>query len=197
MNKNGVPIQPELVSGSNIKSLNSQTLLGAGNLLINNGVNGFQFCEIIPTNGTTVVSSTVQTLTYSALIPANTFESGGLLELTCRILKTGTVSTSTSYIYKNTSPTLTGATLIGTGLLSQNALNIFMQYIRTFRITGGILGAFPSSVSALIDNVSSTGNSESTTAFDINVDNYILISIQLSSNADTLTGALLQMLGYE
>jgi hypothetical protein len=193
---NGVSFQDELVSGTNIKTINSSSLLGSGNLSVNGGVNGFQFCEVIPNTGTSVVSSTTETITYSALVPANTFGSGGILDLTARIIKTGQTSTMSSFVYINSTPSLTGATLIATGFSALSAVNIYGQYNRIFRIANGILGAYPFSTASYIDYTNST-IAESTTSFNINVDNYILISVKLGSNSDTISGAMLKLFAYE
>ena len=67
-------------------------------------------------DGDAVSNSTTETITYSALIPANTFvfNIGGIIDLTVRQQKVGTASLATLRVYTNTSPTLSGALLLGT-----------------------------------------------------------------------------------
>jgi hypothetical protein len=134
------------------------------------------------TDGTAVTGTTTETLSRSLLIPANTFSSNGMLEVICRMTKTGTASTSNIRIYKNTSNTLTGATLIAANT-TITGTNVFSQMIRTFRINSNTLSGFQFSTTALID-FSSTSATSSTT-FTTNVDNYIIFSIQLGNAADS------------
>lgn len=134
------------------------------------------------TDGTAVTGTTTDTLSQSLLIPANTFSSNGILEIICRMSKTGTASTSNVRIYKNTSNTLTGATLIATNT-TITGTNLFSQMIRAFRINSNTLTGYSFSTTALNDNQSTS--SPSSTTFTTNVDNYILISIQLGSTADS------------
>lgn len=134
------------------------------------------------TDGTAVTGTTTDTLSQSLLIPANTFSSNGILEIICRMTKTGTASTSNVRIYKNTSNTLTGATLIATNTTIANT-NLFSQMVRTFRINSNSLVGFAFSTTGLND-YQSTATTSSTT-FTTNVDNYIIFSIQLGNAADS------------
>jgi hypothetical protein len=133
-------------------------------------------------DGTAVTGTTTETLSQSLLIPANTFSSDGILEVLCRMTKTGTAGTSNFKIYKNTSNTLTGATLIGTAgsILSTN---LFSQSIRTFRINSNIMTGYTSGTGSLTDYASVS--SLLSTTFTTNVDNYILFSLTLSNTADS------------
>lgn len=193
---NGISIQEELTSGVNLKSLNSTSLLGSGDLVVNQGFDGFQFCEIIPSNGTSVSSSTANTITYSALIPAYTFASGGILELIARIQKSGQNATIRSFIYTNTSNSLTGATLIGSPISGSTTIQ-YAQYQRIFRLTNNRLYGLPFIRISSNDNEFLNQQFESETSFDVSVDNYILISVQLGTAVNTTFGTFLKLLGYE
>lgn len=133
-------------------------------------------------DGTTVTGTITETLSQSLLIPANTFTSNGMLEILCRMTKTGTAGTSNFKIYKNTSNTLTGATLIGTAGSILSA-NLFSQSIRTFRINSNTMSGYSSGTGATTD-FASVSTLLSTT-FTTNVDNYILFSLTLSNTADS------------
>lgn len=133
-------------------------------------------------DGTVVTGTTTDTLSQSLLIPANTFSSNGILKIICRMSKTGTASTSNVRIYKNTSNTLTGATLIASNT-TITGTNIFSQMIRTFRINSNNLTGYSFSTSSLTDYLSTS--STSSTTFTTNVDNYIIFSIQLGNAADS------------
>jgi hypothetical protein len=133
-------------------------------------------------NGTAVTGTTAETLSQSLLIPANTFSSNGMLEVLCRMTKIGTAGTSTVKIYKNTSNTLTGATLIATITSLESNIRLFAQGIRTFRINSNTLTGINSSANFL-DLASAT--SILSTTFTTNVDNYIIFSITLASVTDS------------
>ena len=133
------------------------------------------------TDGTVVTGTTTETLSRSLLIPANTFSSNGMLEILTRMTKTGTASTSNIRIYKNTSNTLTGATLIAANT-TITGTNLFSQMIRTFRINSNILTGY-TTASSLTDYASTS--SLLSTTFTTNVDNYIIFSIQLGNAADS------------
>lgn len=131
-------------------------------------------------NGTAVTGTTADTLSQSILIPANTFTSNGMLEVLGRIFKTGTAGGQSFRIYKNTSASLTGATLIAT--ITSGVAALMHQGIRTYRINSNVMSGINTSSALSSDYGSST---QFTTTFDTSVDNYILFSIQLANAADS------------
>ena len=131
-------------------------------------------------NGTAVTGTTADTLSQSILIPANTFTSNGMLEVLGRILKTGSAGGQSFRIYKNTSASLTGATLIAT--ITSGVAALMQQGIRTYRINSNVMSGINTSSALSSDYGSST---QFTTTFDTSVDNYILFSIQLANAADS------------
>lgn len=135
------------------------------------------------TDGSTVTGTTTETLSRSLLIPANTYIGNGMLELICRMTKTGTSGVSNIRIYKNTSNTLTGATLIASNT-AITGTNVFSQMIRTFRVNSNILSGINQTSSALTD-IQSVSSSLTSTTFTTSVDNYIIFSIQLANGADS------------
>ena len=105
-------VQPTLVSATNIKTINGTTILGSGNLSISAG-------QIVPavasTIGTTITGLT-NAISDSFLLPANTFSSNCQIELQwypSRIV--GTSGTTQGLVYINSTNSLTGATLFATG----------------------------------------------------------------------------------
>ena len=134
-------------------------------------------------DGTAVTGTTTETLSRSLLIPANTFTSNGMLEVLCRMTKTGTAGVSSIKIYKNTSNTLTGATQIGVLTNLQSAASLYSQGIRTFRINSNTLTGLTTAGTNPLDFISSTALVSTT--FTTNVDNYIIFSITLASAADS------------
>lgn len=132
-------------------------------------------------DGTAVTGTTTETLSRSLLIPANTFSSNGMLEIIARMTKTGVVGTSGVKIYKNTSNTLTGATLLAT--ISNSTSSLFAQVIRTFRINSNVITGYQAGTNNTLDYGTTTATSSTT--FTTNVDNYIIISITLGSILDS------------
>ena len=105
-------LQPTLVSGTSIKTINSTTLLGSGDLVI---AGGQKVPAVSNTIGTTITGLT-NAISDSFLLPANTFSSNCQLELQwmpSRIAGTGTAVQGLVYI--NSTNSLTGATLFATG----------------------------------------------------------------------------------
>lgn len=132
-------------------------------------------------DGTTVTGTTTETLSVSLLIPANSFSTNGILEVIARMTKTGAVGTSAFRVYKNTSNTLTGATLLAT--TSNSANTLFAQGIRTFRINSNVITGYQAGTNNTLDYGTTTATSSTT--FTTNVDNYIIFSITLGSTSDS------------
>jgi hypothetical protein len=133
------------------------------------------------TNGTAVTGTTVDTLSQSLLIRANTFTGNGMLEILARSFKTGSAGNQSLRAYTNTSASLTGATLIATFMAASS--QVLPQGIRTFRINSNTLSGTFASTSGNSDYVAANGKSSAT--FNTTVDNYIIISIQLTNAADS------------
>lgn len=134
-------------------------------------------------DGTNITGTINEVLSQSLLIPANTFTNNGILDIFCRMTKTGTAGVSNLRIYKNTSNTLTGSTLIATLTASLAASNLYTQAIRTFRINSNNLTGLQTPTVQTFDTI--TGPNLVSTTFTTNVDNYIIFSIQLGSTADS------------
>lgn len=150
-------------------------------------------------DGNAVSNSTTETLTYSALIPANTFvfNFGGIIDLTVRQNKIGTLSLPSLRIYTNTSPSLTGATLLAYWS-NQNTSNYF-EGLRTFSLNRNDIKYYPPNITnrASDDYFTTSGTTEGNSFFDFSVDNYILVSVQLSSRTtDVIYGSFLNVLCY-
>ena len=134
-------------------------------------------------DGTTITGTLTETLSQSLLIPANTFSSNGMLDILCRISKTGMNAQVAFRMYKNTSNTLTGATLIATLSSGMGFANLFAQGIRTFRINSNTISGMGATATNFNDYNATFAISSTT--FTTNVDNYILFSITLSNVADS------------
>ena len=110
-------LQATLVSATNIKTINSNTLLGSGDLVI---AGGQKVPAVSNTIGTTITGLT-NAISDSFLLPANTFSSNCQFELQwypSRII--GSSGTTQGLVYINSTNSLTGATLLATGINLSN-----------------------------------------------------------------------------
>lgn len=114
--------QDTLTSGTNIKTINGNSLLGSGNLNAGN--------TLSLTTGVNVTGTTAMTKSASILIAANSITQRTVLEVISRAIRvSGTASTIYHQIFINTTDTLTGATLLGV-FNSLTATNYFSQGTR-------------------------------------------------------------------
>ncbi len=132
------------------------------------------------TDGATVTGTTVDTLSKSMLIPANTFSGSGMLEIITRAFKTGSAGNATIRIYLNTSSTLTGATLIAT---LANTNTQFFQSIRNVSISSNNLSSIQANTATISDF--GIAGAISTTTFTVTNSYFLLFSIQLANATDS------------
>ena len=105
-------LQPTLVSATNIKTINSNSILGSGDLVI---AGGQKVPAVSNTIGTTITGLT-NAISDSFLLPANTFSSNCQLELQWMPSRmVGASGTVQGLVYINSTNSLTGATLFATG----------------------------------------------------------------------------------
>ena len=122
--------QDTLVSGTNIKTVNGNSLVGSGNITIA-GVS--PYTTIGNVTGTLVNNSTANTISASILIPANTLVATQVLQLRSQVRKIGGSGTVNVRFYINTINSLVGATQIaqganmtGSGLMQRVARDIYI-----------------------------------------------------------------------
>jgi hypothetical protein len=135
--------QSTLVSGTNIKTINSTSLLGSGDIsvqptltltttgtsgastLVGSTLNIPQYSgggssnpsvvAVSVPDGTPITGSTL-TISTSLLVPANTIATNSILQINWGIQRvSGATGTLVNQLYINTSNTLTGAILVATG----------------------------------------------------------------------------------
>lgn len=102
--------QPILVSGTNIKTINSTSLLGSGDITI---AGASPYTTVGNSAGTPVNNSTANTISASILIPGSTLVVTKVLQLRAQVRKISGTGTSNIRFYINTTNTLVGATQIG------------------------------------------------------------------------------------
>lgn len=150
-------LQPTLVSGTSIKTINSTTLLGSGDLVI---AGGQKVPAVSNTIGTTITGLT-NAISDSFLLPANTFSSNCQFELQwypSRIV--GTSGTVQGLVYINSTNSLTGATLIATGinLTNSGVSNVTCRRTVQIRSNVGTLMATSSQASSDFSTTQPTEN---------------------------------------
>ena len=147
-----------------------------------------------------VTGTTVETVTGSVLIPANTIiATGTVVEITARAIKTGVAGTLAVRIYANTMDSLVGREVVLLGTFAGSATDIFVQLSRTLfigksptdtKVFSPSAGAFPS------DDTKSTA-AEVNEAVDWGSDQYIILSIQNAAAGDSSVGSGIMVKTYK
>ena len=102
--------QDTLISGTNIKTINSTSLLGSGDITISGAS---PYTTVGNSAGILVNNSTANTISASILIPGNTLVATKVLQLRAQVRKVGGSGTVNVRFYVNTTNSLVGATQIG------------------------------------------------------------------------------------
>jgi hypothetical protein len=134
------------------------------------------------TNGSNITGTTAITLAKSVLVPANTYTTGNIVKISNRSIRNTATGTYFSYIYANTSNSLSGATLIGQ--FSGAAILLGMErdlYIKSATNSETLATSANSSSSELVGSGSA--------AASINIDwtqpQYIIHAIQNAAVGNT------------
>jgi hypothetical protein len=177
--------QPILVSGTNIKTVNGNSLVGSGDVSIGPKLLGFSGILGTNTTGTTI------TICHSLLIPANTLGTNNILQLIFRMYRvSGAVGQLYGRIYFNTTNSLTGATLFNTNFTMNNG-NQTGYVERNFSYNGTNLTSY--SNAAFSDYT--VGNIVNV-AFNRSVDNYVIFTMQAQNIADVGNINLFKVFAY-
>lgn len=149
-------------------------------------------------DGNAISNDTREIITYSALIPANTFlfNVGGIIDLTFRGNKTGSVTSYATRVYCNSSDSLAGATLLATFDPASSSYN-YTEFIRTFGLNRDDISYYPSTVTNRSDDNFYAPGTEQKSTFSFTVDNYIIVTVQLAARTtDVIYGSFLNVLCY-
>lgn len=114
--------QNTLVSGTSIKTVNSNSLIGSGNINIDSS----PYVLIGNQIGTQVTGTIANTISASQIITANNLVNGNVLQIRSKAFKSVSSGTTNIRMYINTSNSLSGATLIA------SAANMTSLQIQTF-----------------------------------------------------------------
>ena len=164
-------VQPTLVSGMNIKTVNDTSLLGSGNIDIE--TNPRTLANI---NGLNLTGTSTQ-ISASVLIPAGTLVANNSIYVRNLLTKTAGSTTSSARMYVNTNNSITGATLLASAQ-NMTGANYFERFERNFFFDGTNLNCFNTSTQVPHDLAIS---SMALVAFNPLVDNYLIFSVQNST----------------
>jgi len=177
--------QDALVSGTNIKTVNNNSLLGSGNLTIGPRLLGYSGILGTATTGTTI------SICHSLLIPANTLNSNNILQVVFRMYRqSGNVGQMYGRIYFNTTNSLTGATLIS-GIFTINAGQFILYCERNYSYDGTSLRTTGGNTIEY-----NAGATIQTTAFNRTVNQYILFTMQCQNIADVANIDMYKVFAY-
>lgn len=149
------------------------------------------------TPGTSITGTTTESLSASLLIPANTLSANSYLNIYGLFERIGasTLGTITCNMYKNTTNSLTGASKIAS-LSNMSALTKSYPTMREMYITGGLITYISNSTSSS-SNLAAANFTDSTTTFNVGVDNYIIFAVQLANAADNGRCKIFRISSYE
>lgn len=166
--------QATLVSGTNIKTVFNQSLLGAGNV---------GYLHRAFTQGSNVTGTTSEVQVFQLLIPANTFSATDKLSFFAvfsRVTAVGSVSLRAKISTSATMPS--GATSM-IARLNPAALQVYNKINREMLISGGNIRGANNNTPLNFDATSST-SLMSSQAIDVTVNNYFYLSVQLGTATD-------------
>jgi hypothetical protein len=179
--------QAALVSGTNIKTVNGNSLLGSGNVNIGPKLLGWSGYLGTTTTGTTL------TVCHSLLIPANTLSLNNILQIQFRMFRqSGNLGQLYGRIYFNTTNSLTGATLFNTTFTMNGGGTQFLGLVeRNFSYNGTNLTSYANA--AFSDY---TTGPALNVAFNYTVNNYILFTMQCQQATDVANINLFKVFAY-
>jgi hypothetical protein len=201
-------IQPTLVSGTSIKTINSTSLLGSGNVAVEPTITagttlqyfrGDKTFQTLPiqniqsiTDGTAVTGTTASTLTASILIPANTIAVGDVIYVKTRIRKTGVLGTVTTRMYVNTSSAI-GGSLIATSA-SAAATTLMFQYTRSLAVkTSTNTETMAGNLNVNADDNTAVTTAVSANNIDWTQNQYLVVAVQNGSTSDSSRSSFIQV----
>ena len=181
--------QDTLVSGTNIKTVNGNSLVGSGNITIA-GVS--PYTTIGNVTGTLVNNSTANTISASILIPANTLVATQVLQLRAQIRKIGGSGTANIRFYINTINSLVGATQIGQAQ-NMTGAGQMQRVMRDFYITISSLQCYLPT-NPISTDVSSGAMTNVT--YTMATPYYLIAAVQCSTLLEDATVTRLNLMTY-
>jgi len=141
------------------------------------------------TDGTAVTGTTANTLTDSILIPANTVAVGDVITLRTRVCKTGTAGLLSVRAYVNTSAAIGGANVA----ISSNANTTrFSQMVRQLAVKSST-NTEGFAIGGSFTDDAQTGTVVVSSNINWTVDQYLVISVQNTSAADSTISSFIHV----
>lgn len=181
--------QNTLVSGTSIKTVNGNSLLGSGDVTITANPRLLGFSGINGTNS----SGTAVTICHSLMIPANTLGTNNILQLVFRMNRvSGNVGQMYGRIYFNTSNSLTGASLLNNTFQMNGGSVQFLGYVeRNFSYNGTNLVTYQNNAFSEF-----TTGSALSIPFNRTVNNWVIFTMQAQNAADVANIDLFKVFLY-
>ena len=158
--------QDTLVSGTNIKTVNGNSLVGSGNITTNPRTLG-------SFNGLNLTGTTNQ-ISSSVLIPAGTISANNTIYIKGFLNKTAGSANSTPRFYVNTTNSLSGATGLGAGQGMSTSV-YFQRFERNIFFDGTNLNVYNIGISAANDYTSA---GITLIPFNPAVNNWLIFAVQ-------------------
>lgn len=180
--------QATLVSGTNIKTINSTTLLGSGDIAISSS----PYNTVGNNAGVLVNNSTANTISASILIPGNTLVATKVLQLRAQARKVGGTGTANIRFYINTTNSLVGATQIAQAQ-NMTGAGQMQRVARDFYITNNTLQCY------LPTNPISTDLSSgamTSVSYTLSTAYYLIAAVQCSTLTEDGTVTRLNLMTY-
>lgn len=186
--------QNALVSGTNIKTIASNSLVGSGDVplktingagLVGSGnivIASSPYTLIGNQSGAYITGTTANTASTSQRIFANTVSNTNIIQVRTKVHKINSTTSSSIRMYINTTNSLTGATLIATAA-AMGTLGI-QSFWRDFLLVGNQLYCYNPNTAISSDITFST---VTLVSFNPAVDNYIIFAVQNSATADSVS----------
>jgi hypothetical protein len=175
--------QDALVSGTNIKTINSTSLLGSGNIAIASPV------IYKSTTDSGAFLSIINTAVFTQLITANTYAIGDIIRVNFRARKTGTAGIQTLRIYVNATADLSGTPLL-VGQYRGIANNTIFQMQRHLVIKSSTANTEVFSTATTGSFTDFAQDVPSTIVIDWTATKYFVFALQNASALDTNFGSM-------
>ena len=185
--------QDALVSGTNIKTIASNSLVGSGDVPLKtiNGIGLVGSSNIVIASspytlignqtGAYITGTIANSPSCSQQIFANTVSSTNIIQVRTKVYKINSTTSSTIRMYLNTTNSLTGATLIATAA-AMSTLGM-QSFWRDFLLVGTSLYCY-NPTNAISSDI--TSSFVTLVTFNPAVDNFIIFAVQNSATADSV-----------
>jgi hypothetical protein len=183
--------QDTLVSTTNIKSINGNSILGSGNLTVTASGATLANCA----DGTPIIGVTTIQYSKGLLIPANSRGANDApqIEITC--LKTGSAGNLTIRMYWNTTNDLAGSPILLGTIGPSATLNVSMVRVLMIQVANGTGNATRTTIASAstLTGWIAGGSAASTLAIDWTANGYLIGTVQNASALDTSVCVMIKL----